>query len=205
MKLKETHLACLVIVLSMLFHTVEAAEKPAAIPCVDVPNRISLCKDNNRPTVEGVVYIDRSGVRRVRQQETHVIVICRNGTCYGNSNEYYGHSVRPSAYYSIPYDYYIGVGADGKDWAYKTGTGPDYDDFRAGAEQPRKVAPGTYAIWCNPQGDTCTTDQGEMTRQQLPKHYPYAKISEDDGWCQMELCFNFKGKVVGLNPDYSGF
>ena len=198
-----------VLVLTMFATLVHADYNyPKAIPCTEPrPNMYNVCALKDMPQQETTVYTDARGVQRVTQEYTIVEAICFDGVCQTYKREYMGRSPHDRRY-NIHKKYYIGPGADGKDWAYLRGTGPEYDNFIAGSAKVTAEAPataGVFDIWCNPQGDLCETDKGKFSRKELPKHFPMADPAEVDIWCDMEVCYNPKNKIVGLNPDYSGY
>lgn len=192
--------------LCLLSLSVAAYEKPKAVPCVSAtPTNLPHCIDPARARYETITFTDGT----FTQKDVVTSITCSNllrGKCVNQAKEEFGFTGRNETLvqYLIGYDYYLYPGNDGKDWAYLRGTGPLFGE----AVQTAAVvssAEKTFEIWCNPQGDTCDTELGEFYRQDLAKHFPMADIYNPDVWCDMEVCYNPQEKVVGLNPDYTGF
>ena len=186
---------------------------PDSIRCTGPHNNV--CTDTTRPDDIVVQYKDAYGKVTMQQESSFEIVTCIriSDKCIDNDRNYRGKSITGrDVKYVVFKDFYIYPGGDGKDWAYKNGTGPLFGGAPAGnsvvapATSSVKATPtatGTYDIWCDPQGDSCdlTIDGGsdQVSRARLPVYVP---LASDTSNCTMEFCYNSKQDVIGLNPTY---
>lgn len=186
---------------------------PNSIKCTGAHNNV--CTDTSRPDDIVVQYKDAYGKVTMQQEPSFEVITCIriSDKCIDNDRNYRGKSItgRDVKYVAFK-DFYIYPGGDGKDWAYKNGTGPLFGGAPAGnavvapattSVKATPTATGTYDIWCDPQGDSCdlTIDGGsdQVSRARLPVYVP---LASDTSNCSMEFCYNPKQDVIGLNPDY---
>lgn len=187
---------------------------PDSISCTGPNNNV--CTDTTRPDDIVVQYKDAYGKVTMQQEPSFEIITCIRilDKCIDNDRNYRGKSItgRDVKYVAFK-DFYIYPGGDGKDWAYKNGTGPLFGGAPAGnvvgapatsTVKATATATGTYDIWCDPQGNSCdlTIDGGSdmVNRDRLPVYVPMAS---DTSNCSMEFCYNSKQDVIGLNPGYA--
>lgn len=186
---------------------------PDSISCTGPHSNV--CTDTTRPDDIVVQYKNAYGKVTMQQEPSFEIVTCIriSDKCIDNDRNYRGKSITGrDVKYVVFKDFYIYPGDDGKDWAYKNGTGPLFGGASAGnavvapATSSVKATPtanGTYDIWCDPQGDSCdlTIDGGsdQVSRARLPVYVP---LASDTSNCTMEFCYDSKQDVIGLNPDY---
>ncbi|MDM9586906.1 hypothetical protein [Pseudomonas asiatica] len=176
---------------------------------------LTLCLEESRPGKHVVRYQNRdTGEITMKEEETFEYIRCSKALnkCTDRAENYRGNFTAPrDTYYAIFKDFYVYPGADGKDYAYKTGTGPLFGGPAAGGTKtpPKKqltatpTSKGTYDVWCDPQDDSCsiTIDGGDdmVSRQRLPAYIPMASTTNN---CTLEFCYNSNQDVIGLNPDY---
>lgn len=187
---------------------------PDSISCTGPNNNV--CTDTTRPDDIVIQYKDAYGKVTMQQEPSFEIITCIRilDKCIDNDRNYRGKSItgRDVKYVAFK-DFYIYPGGDGKDWAYKNGTGPLFGGAPAGnvvgapatsTVKATATATGTYDIWCDPQGNSCdlTIDGGSdmVNRDRLPVYVPMAS---DTSNCSMEFCYNSKQDVIGLNPGYA--
>lgn len=186
--MKRTLFALCLLITSNVF----AVTLPDKIECQIIRGSAAQCIDPNRPQTEPYYYQDDNGVTRVGTRSTWVVARCIQGICSDTAGIPRGEVVIDSRFYiTIPVDYYLKE-IDGAIYA-----------VRQGANVSSSAATETLDIWCDPQGDTCTTPKGELSREELPKHFKFADISAQGVDCMQELCYNQNQDVVGLNPEYS--
>lgn len=175
---------------------------PNTLPCIEQP-RATDCTDKTRPAEHVVQYRQTDGQVTMRQERTFDLVTCyvQAGKCVDQARNYRGKAVGvESQAFAIYKDFYVYPGSDGKNYAYKNGTGPLFGGQPAGGQAQPTSASKVFDIWCNPQGDTCDYQNQQLTRNQLPQHIPQAS---DTSNCISEFCYATNGSdVIGLNPDY---
>lgn len=176
---------------------------------------LTLCLEESRPAKHVVRYQNReTGEITMKEEETFEYIRCAKAQdkCTDRDGNYRGKFTAPGdTYYAIFKDFYVYPGTDGKDYAYKTGTGPLFGGAAAtsAATQPAAsltatpTAKGTYDVWCDPQSDSCeiTIDGGDdmVSRERLPVYVPMASVTNN---CTLEFCYNSSQDVIGLNPGY---
>lgn len=186
---------------------------PNVIKCTGPHNNV--CTDTTRPDDLVVQYKDAYGKITMQQESSFEILTCIHtlDKCIDNDRNYRGKSGSGKDVKYVAFkDFYIYPGSDGKDWAYKNGTGPLFGEPQAGntvqlpatsSVKATATVKGTYDIWCDPQGDTCdlTIDGGsdQVSRERLPVYVPVASDTKN---CSMEFCYNSTQDVIGLNPAY---
>ena len=169
-----------------------AASLPDKIKCKITGGNIVDCTDPQRPHMESFYYKDDYGNTKVGNRETRVMAGCRNGICSDTENNPRGEeNFNPSFRFMIHREYYLKI------------IGDDVYAVRFGTAPTSAVETEVLDIWCDPQGDTCTTPKGELSREELPKHFKFADVSAQGVDCMQELCYNQNQDVVGLNPEYS--
>lgn len=98
---------------------------PDSIQCTGPHNNV--CTDTSRPDDIVVQYKDAYGKITMQQEPSFEIVTCIkiSDKCIDSYRNYRGKSItgRDIKYVAFK-DFYIYPGSDGKDWAYKNGTGP---------------------------------------------------------------------------------
>lgn len=182
---------------------------PDVIPC-QMHNGFYLCTDASRPDEHVVRYQNNAtGEITMQKEKTYEVVRCREKGCKDTSGNYRGEVkfIQPhpagqsmSGQTIIFKDFYVYPGNDGKDYAYRTGTGPLFGGTVASTTTQSTSSNTIFDIWCNPQGDYCDYQNQQLTRAQLPQFIPVAKDTSD---CMLEFCYNAKTEVIGLNPDYT--
>ncbi|HHM9419864.1 TPA: hypothetical protein ACRMDH_003937 [Pseudomonas aeruginosa] len=163
-----------------------------------------LCTDASRPEKHVVRYQNNAtGEITMQEEDTYDLLRCdvRLGKCTDRSKNYRGKvTATKDSYYIAFKDFYVHPGTDGKEYAYRTGTGPLFGGTAASSQSKPPSNDVAFDIWCNPQGDYCDYQNQQLTRAQLPQFIPVAKNTSD---CMLEFCYNAKTEVIGLNPDYS--
>ncbi|HBO5770283.1 TPA: hypothetical protein L4599_002754, partial [Pseudomonas aeruginosa] len=177
---------------------------------------LTLCLEESRLGKHVVRYQNReTGEVTMKEEETFEYLRCSKAQdkCTDSDKNYRGKFTAPKdAFYAVFKDFYVYPGTDGKDYAYKTGTGPLFGGSAAGGSAGKSApsqltatptANGTYDVWCDPQGDSCsiTIDGGDdmVSRERLPVYVPMAKAANN---CTLEFCYNSNQDLIGLNPEY---
>lgn len=110
---------------------------PNSIQCTGPHNNV--CTDTSRPDDIVVQYKDAYGKVTMQQEPSFEIVTCIkiSDKCIDNDRNYRGKSITGrDVKYVVFKDFYIYPGDDGKDWAYKNGTGPLFGGAPASASAP---------------------------------------------------------------------
>lgn len=182
----------LLILCALFVGSVSAEERPDKIACKIIRGTAAECIDPNRPKTERFYYQDANGVTRIGTRNTWVVARCIQGICSDMDDLPRGEAViDPRFYITIPVDYYLKM-IDGVLHA-----------VRQGVDVSSSKTSEKLDIWCDPQGDTCSTPKGELSREALPKHFKFADANDSSLDCMQELCYNQNQDVVGLNPNYS--
>lgn len=179
-------------VFALISLNVSAGSLPEKIECQIIRGSAVSCIDPNRPQTEPYYFKDYYGQTKVGVRRTWVFVNCIQNVCRDTDGNPRGHADIDHRFnVAIPPEYVL-ANINGAIYAVRN----------TGADTSPAVSE-KLDIWCDPQGDTCTTPKGELSREELPKHFKFADVNSQGIDCMQELCYNQNQDVVGLNPEYS--